>query len=351
LHNTNSLPDWQNPYKEKNVAKVKKNEFSSAALQLDAAQSVDSISKSIRQSLAKNIKRRGVVVGLSGGIDSTATLGLCVKAIGPERVFAVLMPEAGVDEESGSLGELAARQFGVDYTIENITPALKALGHYRRYAEAVRMLIPQYGPGWKSKLVTSDILSSSGYTYFYLVTQEPGGQTHKARLPMKPYLEILAAMNFKQRTRKMIEYHHADRLHYAVAGTPNRLEYELGFFVKQGDGNADIKPIAHLYKTQVYQLAKHLGVPAAIRERMPTTGTFSLDQGQDEFFFSLPYAEMDLCLYARNNGIPAETVAPTVGLTVDQVKRVFTDIDTKRSTTRYLHIPPILVENVPGVSC
>ena len=167
---------------------------------------------------------------------------------------------------------------------------------------------------------------------------------------MKPYLEILAATNFKQRTRKMIEYHHADRLHYAVAGTPNRLEYELGFFVKQGDGSADIKPIAHLYKSQVYQLAEHLGVPAAIRERMPTTGTFSMDQGQDEFFFSLPYDKMDLCLYARNNVIPAETVAPAVGLTTDQVKRVFADIDIKRSTTRYLHMPPILVEGVPGVS-
>jgi NAD+ synthase len=329
---------------------LSKLEFSSASLQLDAAQSVESISKSIRQIIATNLKRRGAVVGLSGGIDSTVTLGLCVNSLGPERVFAVLMPEAGVDEESGSLGELAARHFGVDYTTENITPALHALGYYRRYAEAVRRVIPSYGLDWKSKIVTSETLSSSGYTYFYLVAQEPGGQTHKERLPIKAYLEILAATNFKQRTRKMIEYHHADRLHYAVVGTPNRLEYELGFFVKQGDGSADIKPIAHLYKSQVYQLANYLGVPAAIQARLPTTGTFSMEQGQDEFFFSLPYGKMDLCLYARNNGIPAETVAPSVGLTADQVKRVFADIDTKRATTLYLHLPPILVEDVPGVS-
>jgi NAD+ synthase len=337
--------------RKKVLTTVKKIKFSSACLRLDAAQAVDSISKSIRQSLAKNLKRRGMVIGLSGGIDSTVTLGLCVKALGSERVFAVLMPEAGVDAESRSLGELAARHFGVEHTTENITPVLEALGHYRRYADAVRLVIPQYGTDWKSKLVTSNTLSSSRYTYFYLVAQEPDGQTHKARLPMKPYLEILAATNFKQRTRKMLEYHHADRLHYAVAGTPNRLEYELGFFVKQGDGSADIKPIAHLYKSQVYQLAEHLGAPAAIRERMPTTGTFSMDQGQDEFFFSLPYDKMDLCLYAYNNRIPAETVAPAVGLTVDQVKRIFADIDIKRSTTRYLHLPPILVEGVPGVSC
>ena len=255
-----------------------------------------------------------------------------------------------MDEESGGLGELAAHHFGVEHTMENITPVLEALGHYRRYTEAVRLIIPGYGPGWRSKIVTSDTLSSTGYTFFHLIAQEPGGQMHRARLPLQAYLEILATTNFKQRTRKMIEYHHADRLHYAVAGTPNRLEYELGFFVKQGDGSADIKPIAHLYKSQVYQLAEHLGVPAAILNRMPTTGTYSLEQGQDEFFFSLPLAKMDLCLYARNNDIPAETVASAADLSVEQVRRIFADIDAKRSTTRYLHLPPILAEDVPGTS-
>jgi len=329
---------------------VNSNEFGPTWLRLDAEAAEASIATSIRRSLLKDLKRRGAVVGLSGGVDSTVTLALCVKALGPERVFGVLMPEIGVDEESGGLGELAAHHFGVEHTMENITPVLEALGHYRRYAEAVRLIIPGYGPGWRSKIVTSDTLSSTGYTFFHLIAQEPGGKTYKVRLPLQPYLEILATTNFKQRTRKMIEYHHADRLHYAVAGTPNRLEYELGFFVKQGDGSADIKPIAHLYKSQVYQLAEHLGVPAAILNRMPTTGTYSLEQGQDEFFFSLPLAKMDLCLYARNNDIPAETVASAADLSVEQVRRIFADIDAKRSTTRYLLLPPILAEDVPGTS-
>ncbi len=328
---------------------MNRNEVSSELLRLDAAGAVASIAASIRKSLAGTLKRRGAVVGLSGGIDSTVTLGLCVKALGPERVLAVLMPEEGVDEESQELGGLAARHFGAACVTENITPVLEALGHYRRYAEAVRSLIPGYGPGWKSKIVTSDPIASSGYTYFHLVAKEPGGKTHRARLDLKPYLEILAATNFKQRTRKMIEYHHADRLHYAVVGTPNRLEYELGFFVKQGDGCADLKPIAHLYKSQVYQLAEHLGVPETVRARKPTTGTFSLEQGQDEFFFSLTYDKMDLCLYALNNGIAAETVAPAVGLTQLQVEQVFKDIAAKRRTTRYQHLSPLLVEKVPGI--
>jgi NAD+ synthase len=317
---------------------------------LDAERAVASISSSIRGSILKDLKRRGVVIGLSGGIDSTVTLGLCVNALGPQRVFGVLMPEVGVDEEAAGFGELAAHHFGIEHTVEDITPALEALKHYQRYAESVRLVIPDYGLDWKSKIVTRDTISSSRYTYFYLVAQEPGGRTHKARLPLKAFLEILATTNFKQRIRKMIEYHHADRLHYAVAGTPNRLEYELGFFVKQGDGSADIKPIAHLYKTQVYQLAEHLGVPAAIRHRAPTTGTFALEQGQDEFFFSLPLDKMDLCLYARNNDIPVEAVAPATGLSVEEVRQVLADIDAKRSATRYLHRPPILMEEVPGVS-
>jgi NAD+ synthase len=328
---------------------VSKTAFSHAAFELDADREVESICKGIRRILSKTLKRRGIIVGLSGGIDSSVTLGLCVKALGPDRVLAVLMPEANVDPESMSLGEMVARHFGATHIVESITPALEAFGHYGRYSQAARSVFPDYGEGWKSKIVATDVLSSGGYTFFSLVAQDPEGKAHKARLPLQAYLEIVAATNFKQRTRKMIEYFHADRLHYAVAGTPNRLEYELGFFVKQGDGAADLKPIAHLYKTQVYQVASFLGIPDQVRKRPPTTGTYSLEQGQDEFFFSLPYGKMDLCLYALNQGISAEDAAPAAGLTVDQVLRVFADIKTKRSTTRYLHLPPVLVEDVPGV--
>ena len=147
----------------------------------------------------------------------------------------------------------------------------------------------------------------------------------------------------------MLEYYHADRLNYAVTGTPNRLEYDQGFFVKLGDGAADVKPIAHLYKTQVYQLAEYLGIPENVRKRPPTTDTYSLAQGQDEFYFSLPYDKMDLCLYGKNHDVPIEEVAEVVGITAEQVQMVFDDIDTKRVTTRYLHLPPQLVEEVEEI--
>jgi len=294
-------------------------------------------------------KRKGLVLGISGGIDSSVSLALCVQAVGKDRVLALQMPERHSAEETLSLSGLVADHFGVQKVHEDITGTLEAVGFYRRYDEAVRSVVPEYSEGWKSKIVIPSVMETTGYNLFSIVVRSPDGREIKKRLTINSYLGIVAATNFKQRIRKMLEYYHADRLNYAVAGTPNRLEYDQGFFVKLGDGAADVKPIAHLYKSQVYQLAAHLGVPEEIRKRPPTTDTYSLPQGQDEFYFSVTYEKMDLCLYAKNHGIPPEEVAPHVGLSKDQVERVFKDIDTKRSTTRYLHMPPQLIDKVAEI--
>ena len=185
---------------------------------------------------------------------------------------------------------------------------------------------------------------------FSVVVQSTEGKQTTARLTPEAYHGVVAATNFKQRVRKMMEYYHADRLNYAVAGTPNRLEYDLGFFVKNGDGAADLKPIAHLYKTQVYQLAEYLGIPEEIRCRPPTTDTYSLSQSQEEFYFSLPYDKMDICLYGKNHGIAAEDVALAADLSTDQVEYVYRDISAKRKATRYQHLKPLLVESVAEIT-
>jgi NAD+ synthase len=296
--------------------------------------------------MKSDIKRRGIVVGLSGGIDSSVTCALCVKAFGPRRVFGLHMPERHSADETLDLSTSVSNHFGIDSTLENISGILDAVGFYRRYDAAVQSVIPEYGMGWKSKIVLPNIIETNDLSLFSVVAQAPDGATRKSRLPLKAYLEILAATNFKQRTRKMLEYYHADRLNFAVAGTPNRLEYDQGFFVKLGDGAADVKPIAHLYKTQVYQLAEYLGVPEEIRKRSPTTDTYSLPQGQDEFYFSLPFDRMDLCLYGKNHGYSVEEVAGELGLSPVQIQRVYDDIDNKRSTTRYLHLAAQLVGEV-----
>lgn len=323
--------------------------FSKDVLNIDPEREARKIAEQIKAILSTKLKRRGLVIALSGGIDSSVTVGLAAKAIGPKRVFALLMPERHSADDTLELSTMVADAFKVDRAYENISHILAAVGFYKRYDDAVRKVFPDYGEGWKSKIVTPNIVESRRFNLFSIVAQSPDGQTMKERLPLHAYLEIVAATNFKQRIRKMLEYYYADRLHYAVAGTPNRLEYDQGFFVKLGDGAADMKPIAHLYKSQVYQLAGYLGVPKQIRNRPPTTDTYSLTQGQDEFYFSLPYDRMDLCLYGKNNGYSAEQVARSVSLTPEQVQRVYDDIDTKRATTRYLHMAPLLVEQVPEV--
>jgi NAD+ synthase len=212
------------------------------------------------------------------------------------------------------------------------------------------MVFPEYGDGWKNKIVLPSILKSDRLNVSYLTVETPSGDTRTERLPLSAYLQLVAATNFKQRTRAMMAYYHADRLNYAVCGTPNRLEYDQGFFVKGGDGLADFKPIAHLYKTQVYEMARALGVPHEICKRQPTTDTFSLPQSQEEFYFALPYSQMDLCLFAHNHSVVAEEVAPVVGLTPDQVIRVFKDIEAKRRATLALHLSSIVSESVPEIA-
>jgi NAD+ synthase len=303
--------------------------FSKDVLRLDCAAEVERIGQTMRRQL-REIRRQGVVLGLSGGIDSSVTAALAVRALGARRVFGLFMPEADSDPESLELGQALAAELGIKAAVEDIAPALTALRCYERRNAAVAAVIPGFTADWKFKIVLPGA-DHVGISYFCVVARSPEGREVRERLPVDAYLAIVAATNFKQRVRKMVEYHWADRL------------------VKQGDGAADLKPIAHLYKTQVYELAAHLGLPESIRRRPPTTDTYSLPQGQDEFYFNLSYDKLDLCLYGKNHGVPASEVAAAAGLTPLQVERAYHDIDMKRSTTRYQHLAPLLVEPVAGV--
>lgn len=312
----------------------------SSVLDFDVAAETERIEQAVRETL-KRFKRRGLVVAISGGVDSSVVLGIAVRAVGASRVAALALPEEDSSSDTIRLSRLVAERFGVTLIEEDITEILRSFGCYRRRDEAVRSVIPEYRSGQKLKIVLPNVVDSDRLRVFSVVVEGDAGTQREARLSSEAYLSIVAASNFKQRVRKTFEYFYADKLNYAVTGTPNRLEYDQGFFVKNGDGAADIKPIAHLYKTQVYQLAKHIGVPAEVVDRPPTTDTYSMPQSQEEFYFSLPYDKMDLCLYAREHSVEASIAAEWVGLTGEQVERVFRDIDQKRRTTEYLHTPAV----------
>ena len=320
-------------------------------LQLNQAEATERIAATLRQQVGEVLNRRGLVVGMSGGIDSSVCAALAVRAVGPAHVFGLMMPERESDRQSLDLATRWAEALGIAYAVEDITPVLTAVGCYRRRNAAIRRALPDFQDDWRCKVVLpGGRLDSDRLNVSYLAVEEPGREVRQVRLPAAEYREIVAATNFKQRIRKMVEYFHADRLHYAVVGTPNRLEYDQGFFVKGGDGLADVKPIAHLYKSQVYELAEFLGVPAAIRSRPPTTDTYSLPQTQEEFYFTLPAATLDLVLFAHNLGRDPASVAAELGRSPDEAARALRDIDQKRATTRYLHLPPLLIEPVPEVS-
>lgn len=323
--------------------------FSKSVLEMDWSAEAARIEARIREIVGRELRRKGVVVGISGGIDSSLVTALCARALGPDRILGLFMPETDSDDLSLKLGKSLAEAFGVPAQLVPIGPALTAMGCYRERDAAIRSVFPEYGPGWRSKIVLPKLGDSARLNVFSLVVADPAGREQRARLPLAAYLTIVAATNLKQRTRKLTEYFWAEKLNYAVAGTPNRLEYDQGFFVKGGDGAADFKPIAHLYKSQVYAMARALGVPEDICRREPTTDTYSLPQGQDEFYFALPYEQMDLCLYGHNHGVAAADVATAAGLTIAQVERGYADIEAKRRTTRFLHLPPVLVEPVSEI--
>jgi NAD+ synthase len=308
------------------------------------------IAEFLRTHLLTEWRRKGFVVAMSGGVDSSVCAALAATAVGPERVLGLCLPERDSDPASLRLAQEVAARFGIPVIVEDIAPALAALGCYRRRDDAVRRVVPEFGDGWGCKLVLPEA-GEGGATLNVssLVVRSPDGPERRVRLTAAAYREIVAATNFKQRVRKVLEYHHADRLHYAVVGTPNRLEYDQGFFVKGGDGLADVKPIAHLFKSQVYALAHHLGVPASVTDRPPTTDTFSLPQGQDEFYFSVPYAVLDEVLAGHDRGMDPAEVASALGMTSEAVAAVYRDIEQKRSSTRYLHLAARLVATVPGV--
>ena len=323
--------------------------FGVNSLTIDLGAEADRITQRLRRYLAAT-KRKGAVVALSGGIDSSVTAALCVRALGSKRVFGLHMPERASSPETIALSTAISDAFGFDSALEEISPVLESVGCYRRYDEAVQQVVPDYGPGWKSKIVLPSVTDSDALRIYSVVVEDPEGNQSRHRMTTDAYLGVVAATNFKQRVRKMMEYHYADRLNYVTTGTPNRLEYDQGFFVKLGDGAADVKPIAHLYKSQVYAMAEYLGVPEAIRNRPSTTDTYSLAQSQEEFYFSLPYERMDLCLYGKNNGVPIEDVAKATELTAEQVERVNRDIDQKRKTTSYLHLQPELATDIPEIA-
>lgn len=316
--------------------------FSKDLIKLDCEKTVNDLAEGLKNQVYNDLKRQGAVVGTSGGIDSAVVAALCARTFGPEKTFGVLLPDKDSSPDSRALGIELAETFGYQYEINDVTEGLKGAGCYEYRDSAFRQVFPDWRDGWKAKIILpTNILESNRFNIFRLAVESPEGEKMEKRLPLKAYLQIVAASNMKQRIRMLTLYYHAERLNYAVIGTGNKNEHDQGFFVKYGDGGADCKPIAHFYKTQVFQLAEYLGVPKSIRDRTPTTDTYPSEQTQEEFFFGLNFEIMDQLWLAKEGSFPVDEVAEVMGLTVEQVERVWRDLDQKKRTTEYLRMHPL----------
>lgn len=319
--------------------------FSKNILLIDNIESkINDVTEKLKHGIFSTMKRKGAIVGISGGIDSSVSLALTAKAIGPENVVGILLPEKDSSSESKELALKLANQLRVKTIEENITGALEGFGCYHRRDEAVKAILPEYDPQqYSMKIgVNPQGISRNLPPVFSLTIVNKNGEEKSKLLPPKQYLQIVAASNFKQRCRMSMLYYHAERLYYAVIGTPNKHEVEQGFFVKHGDGGADIMPISRLYKTQVYQLAEYLNIPEEIINRTPTSDTYSAEQTQEEFFFQLPFHEMDLLWYGYENDYDPAEVANVLGKKEEEIKSIFTNFKRKQHTTEYLRMKPIV---------
>lgn len=316
--------------------------FGRHSLDLDVEAEVNRLVMGLQDSVLHQLNRRGAVLGISGGIDSSVVLALCVRAFGPDRVVALLLPEGESSPDSAMLAHMLADHYGVKTITEDLSGGLEGFGCYQRRNEAIQKLFPDFGPGWGAKItLPGNLLEQEMLNVFYLTVTDPNGQEFTKRLPPREYSQIVAASNFKQRARMSMLYYHAELRNYAVIGTPNKNEHLLGFFVKHGDGGIDVSPIGHLFKTQVYQLARFLDVPEEIQKRPPTSDTYPGGSTQEEFFFRLPFDILDTIWLGYDRRVPNAEIAEGLGLTVDQVERVINDIIRKQRTTSYLRMSTI----------
>ncbi|MCK4548820.1 MAG: NAD(+) synthase [Candidatus Krumholzibacteria bacterium] len=319
--------------------------FNKDSLKIDAGRVAGELAQSVRKQIRGDLKKAGAVIGISGGLDSSVVVALCAKTLGPERVVGIMMPEEDSSPDSQTLAQDLADRLGIKTVLENITPGLEGMECYRRRDEAIKRVFPEYDSTYKNKItIPTNILEKETFNFFNLTIERPSGEKKTKRMPPSAYLQIVAASNLKQRLRMTTLYYHAEKRNYAVVGTANKDEHEQGFFVKYGDGGADLKPIAHLFKMQVFQLAEELAVGSDIIGRVPTTDTYSAGSTQEEFFFGLDFYRMDMLWHAMENKVSPAEAAAVLDLTPQQVERGYANIQRKIDATEYLRLYPLEIE-------
>ncbi len=318
--------------------------FSKTVLDINPSLEILRISDFIREMTFKNLKRKGAVVGLSGGVDSAVVSELCVNALGKDRVLGLLLPEKESNPISLEYGQKQADKLGIKTIKIDITKYLESLKIYETRNRVIKRNFPEHnGPIKFHVTLPQNLLEKNRINYYSITVENKDGTRQKQRISGADWLSISACQNIKQRMRMIQLYYYSEKNNYMVAGTTNKSEIMQGFYVKYGDGGVDIEPIGHLYKTQVYKLAENLDVIDEIINRPPSPDTYSLPVTDKEFYFCLDYKLLDSLLYAYENSVPSDQISSTLDLEEEQIERVFRDFKAKgRATWHLREMPPSL---------
>jgi len=311
--------------------------FNRDVLKIDPTEQLEKLSKFIVQQLTVVFRRKGIIVGMSGGVDSSCMAAIAVHAIGKAKVVGLVLPEAETNPVSSEYAIKHAQALGIEYRQIDITGTVNSVVPYQWRDTFIQGLVPEYNPGYKYKIsLPTDLLDRDTFSFYSLQVQMPDGQIKRKRLNLDEFHTITSFANIKIRTRMLHLYAEAERRNLLVAGTTNRTEFLLGDFCKYGDGGTDIEPLTYLYKNQIYQIADHLGVIPEIIHRTPSPDTFSLPVSDQEFFFRIPFETLDHLLYAWEHEVPASEAARALDISEEGVKRAYRDFASKHRATAHV---------------
>jgi NAD+ synthase len=315
--------------------------FNLDILKINSEQELKKLSEFIVKQVKIVFRRKGVIIGLSGGIDSACMVSVAVHAMGKEKVVGLILPERESNPISREYAIKHAQDLGIEFRDTDISPTVDSVVEYTWRDEYIKKIIPEYEPGYKYNItLPTDLLERDAFSFYNLQVQKPNGDIMKKRLNLEEFRTITSFANIKIRARMLHLYAEADRRSLVVAGTTNRTEYILGDFCKYGDGGTDIEPFSHLYKNQIYQLAEYLKVIPEIVNRQPSPDTFSLPVSDQEFFFRIPFDKLDYLLYAWEHNVSIEETAKVLDLSEVAVKRAYKDFTSKTNTTAHLREMP-----------
>ncbi len=274
----------------------------------------DAVSKEIIKTLRDKVNllnRDGVILGLSGGLDSTVCAYIAVEALGKDKVFALFMPDRDSNPQSERDAFATSKILGIELREINLSPILSKIGVYS--LEPLSLLAPLIPRKIKEKYTIGKYNRLKGIeesTFLRILKSEGDLELRKS----------VAYYSIKHRLRMILLYYWAEIKNYAVLGCCNKTEKLTGFFIKHGDSASDIDLISHLYKTQVRELAKFLRIPEKIINKVPSPDL--IPGVTDEFALKLSYDVLDKILYGIEKDMKNEEIACIAGTDKESVQYV-----------------------------